>query len=152
MGKAALNGRNEDVANKHWPKFTVTVSGAVPGKLELLHELEKTSLEEKKRRLFEAWDLDGDGFVDFSEMAMGLHKIQPEAMLGGAADAAMGSILQFDTDDNQRCVPGPASPCASATCCCQALTCLQQHGCKGKGSPPAILPETPFRTPEKEFA
>jgi Ca2+-binding EF-hand superfamily protein len=59
-------------------------------------------LEEKRSQLFKAWDLDGDGFVDFSEMALGLHKIQPEAMLGGAADAAIGSILAFDTDNNQR--------------------------------------------------
>eukprot|EP00884_Botryococcus_braunii_P015884 jgi/Botrbrau1/297/Bobra.0022s0263.1 len=74
----------------------------VEGKIQLLHDLEKQPVEDKRRQLFNAWDLDGDGFVDFSEMAVGLHKIQPEAMLGGAADAAIGSILRFDTDNNQR--------------------------------------------------
>lgn len=102
----------------------------------MLHELEKTSLEDKKRRLFDAWDLDGDGFVDFSEMAMGLHKIQPEAMLGGAADAAMGSILQFDTDDNQRCNPGPVIPPFFCEVVLPiSLPHVLRHGCKDNESP-----------------
>ena len=69
-----------------------------------LAELRKAGSKQKHELLFAAWDTNNDGIVDFSELASGLRKLNPEDTgLADAANAAIAALVQFDTDKNRRC-------------------------------------------------
>eukprot|EP00186_Timspurckia_oligopyrenoides_P003474 CAMPEP_0182444172 /NCGR_PEP_ID=MMETSP1172-20130603/2709_1 /TAXON_ID=708627 /ORGANISM="Timspurckia oligopyrenoides, Strain CCMP3278" /LENGTH=462 /DNA_ID=CAMNT_0024639681 /DNA_START=61 /DNA_END=1449 /DNA_ORIENTATION=- len=62
----------------------------------------QTVYDARCEALFEMFDRDGSGDVDFKELALGLRLFNPSEGLEGAAMAASVMLLSFDEDDDQK--------------------------------------------------
>ena len=74
-------------------------------KLDLLNSLQTKSTSEQIKVLFNEWDTNRDGFVDFQELALGLSRLGPQELVGAAADSAVRCLTEFDNDQNQKYAP-----------------------------------------------
>ncbi len=54
-------------------------------KLDLLNSLQNKSTSEQIKVLFQEWDTNRDGYVDFAELALGLSRLGPQQLVGAAA-------------------------------------------------------------------
>ena len=77
----------------------------------------ETLADRKLHLLFELWDKDGDGYISFAELALGLRKFSPESELvtETAADAAEVGYVDCWTCAQKR---GPASLALQMTQAC----------------------------------
>lgn len=53
-------------------------------------------------RLFDLWDLDHDGYIDFSELVLGMRKFQDAKHIDATLEESVAAMLQFDENDDQR--------------------------------------------------
>jgi hypothetical protein len=89
------------------------------GALFLGNEVHKISLDENKSeqpevsimdyleygrmsRLFDLWDLDHPGTLEFSEFALGLHKFQETKDMNSTVDETVAALLSVDRDNDQQ--------------------------------------------------
>ncbi|KAK9863505.1 hypothetical protein WJX84_003555, partial [Apatococcus fuscideae] len=78
------------------------LSAKVRDKLDLLNSLQSKTPAEQIKVLFQEWDTNRDGFVDFQELALGLSRLGPQELIGAAADSAVKCLTEFDADQNQK--------------------------------------------------
>ena len=64
--------------------------------------MQTKSTSDQIKILFQEWDSNRDGYVDFQELAMGLSRLGPQQLIGAAADSAVKCLTEFDKDRNQK--------------------------------------------------
>ncbi|KAK9819114.1 hypothetical protein WJX74_003904 [Apatococcus lobatus] len=78
------------------------LSTRVREKLDLLNSMQSKGSYEQIKILFQEWDTNRDGYVDFQELALGLSRLGPQQLVGAAADSAVKCLTEFDKDRNQK--------------------------------------------------
>mmetsp|Transcript_37246 Transcript_37246/g.81099 ORF Transcript_37246/g.81099 Transcript_37246/m.81099 type:complete len:450 (-) Transcript_37246:83-1432(-) len=56
----------------------------------------------RMQRLFDLWDLDHDGSIDFSELALGMRKFQEAKDMEDTIAETVAAMLTFDENDDQK--------------------------------------------------
>lgn len=87
---------NDEVENAISALFEEDITAAIQDE----EKLDKVMMDERMVALFHMFDLDMTGTVSFQEVAMGVYKITHD--LDSAATAAVGALLMFDADGDQK--------------------------------------------------